>query len=82
MKKILPAIALCLGLIGTTAWLIATPAFAGSASARCLDGSTRTCSGTNCESRDESSSASGYCLCSSPGGSMDYKGCSGGGGNY
>jgi hypothetical protein len=69
------------GLLGATAWLITTPAFAGSSFARCLNNTTIQCSGTNCDSRDESATQSGYCLCSSPNGSVDQKFCSGGG-NY
>jgi hypothetical protein len=86
VKSFLCASVLCLGLIATSAWLIATPVYAGSYTIDCADGSKLTCSGTACQGQDDGQSYTvrGYCQCTGSNSSFDIKNCpireSGGGG--
>lgn len=66
-------LAACLCLLATSAWLVTNPAWAGSYTINCADGSTRTCSGTSCSGYDDTATSRGYCTCGTPGGNPDYK---------
>ncbi len=81
MKRLIFACILYLGLIATSVWLISNPVLAGSATAKCRDGRTITCSGSMCNSQDwtESGSGDGWCNCQSSSGN-DSKNCATGGG--
>ncbi|MDQ3919386.1 MAG: hypothetical protein M3348_13020 [Acidobacteriota bacterium] len=84
MKRLLFASIACLGLIVASAYLLVTPAFAfAGVTAQCLDGSTISCSGTNCQSGDTDfnggDTINGYCSCSGPGGKSDVHYCNDGG---
>ncbi len=78
MKSFVTACALCLGLLLTTAWLIAHPAYAASITVSCTNGSTLTCTGQNCFGADAQGSSNGWCQCSSSNGNSDVKNCNGG----
>jgi hypothetical protein len=82
MKRRITTLVACLGLLVTSAWLVTNPAWAGSYTINCADGSTRTCSGSNCQGNDDTSTQRGYCTCGTPGGTPDSKECParGGGG--
>ncbi len=75
MKRRILTLSACLSLLIASAWLVTNPAWAGSYTINCADGTTRTCSGTHCEGADDSAGARGYCLCSSGDNSVDRKYC-------
>jgi hypothetical protein len=77
MKRFLSAFVLSLGLLAASAWLIANPAWAGSYTITCADGSTRTCSGSSCVGSDDGPTASqrGHCQCSNSDGTYSIKNC-------
>lgn len=82
MKRFFLRFTICLSLAGASAWLITNPAWAGSATASCSNGTSLTCSGTDCASSDDRDGVRGYWQCSSPDGSLTTKYCplpSGGG---
>ncbi|MDQ3821012.1 MAG: hypothetical protein M3362_25475 [Acidobacteriota bacterium] len=81
MKRILLACAVCLGLVAMSAWLVQTPAYAGSATGTCKSGGSVTCTGTTCNSHDWDGTTDGWCNCASSTG-PDAKNCSGGGGGF
>ncbi len=82
MKRLLLACTLCLGLVATSVWLIANPVLAGSATAKCKNGGSVTCSGATCQSQDwdVSSGSDGWCQCTTLDGSYNVKSCASGGG--
>ena len=75
MKRRTLTLAACLGLLVTSGWLVTNPAWAGSYTVDCADGSTRTCSGTHCAGNDDGTNQRGYCQCSSGDNSVDTKYC-------
>ena len=75
MKRFFLLFVACLSLVVASAWLVTNPAWAGSSTATCADGSTRTCTGTDCASSDDRVGVRGYCQCSSPDGSLTTKYC-------
>ncbi len=78
MKRSAFALTLCLGLLGTTAWLIAHPVYAMTATVECRDGSTRTCKGESCTGSDAiPGGTNGWCQCTSskPGTPADVQDC-------
>ena len=58
-------------------WAAANPAIAlaANASARCANGSMKSCSGTTCQSQDSTSGSSGYCACTRSDGTVQVKFC-------
>ena len=75
MKRRILTLAACLGLLMTSSWLVTNPAWAGSYTIDCADGSSRTCSGTHCAGNDDGAGTRGYCQCSSADGSLTTKYC-------
>ncbi len=75
MKRFLLTLSPCLALLAGSAWLLATPTFAGSYTVNCSDGTTRTCGGTHCAGNDSTATERGYCQCSSADGGSDTKYC-------
>lgn len=47
----------------------------GSATANCLDGTTRVCKGTSCYSQNETATTRGQCQCTTPDGADDAATC-------
>lgn len=78
MKNTIFTIVLCLGLLGTSAWLIAHPVYAMNVEITCRDGSKRSCSGQSCTGSDAiPGSTNGWCQCTNatPGGPADVEDC-------
>lgn len=78
MKNIIFTLVVCVGLLGTSAWLIAHPVHAMSAEITCRDGSKRSCSGQSCTGSDAiPGSTNGWCQCTNatPGGAADVEDC-------
>ena len=84
MKRRTFTLVASLGLLMASGWLGTNPAWAGSYTINCADGTTRTCSGSGCQGNDDTSNQRGYCTCGTPGGTPDSKSCpernAGGGG--
>jgi hypothetical protein len=76
MKRLAFSSVACLGLLVTTAWLVATPSYAASITVSCGSGSL-TCDGTSCQGSDSSGGNAGYCSCTKADGTNDTKTCSG-----
>lgn len=75
--KVLAGLAtLVLALISLWATFNPTPAYAASASGRCSNGTSVSCTGDSCQSQDENPSSNGYCFCSRTGQTPDAKFCS------
>ncbi len=78
MKRSVFVLTLCLGLLGTTAWLIAHPVYAMTSDVTCRDGSKRSCSGVTCIGSDAvPGGTNGWCQCTSnvPGAAADVEDC-------
>ncbi|HEX6182742.1 MAG TPA: hypothetical protein VFZ44_02445 [Pyrinomonadaceae bacterium] len=75
MKRRILTLVACLGLLMASGWLVTNPAWAGSYTIDCADGSSRTCSGTHCAGNDDGAGVRGYCQCSSADGSITTKYC-------
>lgn len=75
MKRILATFLGCLCLLVVSAWAVANPVLAGDATATCKNGSSVSCSGTDCVSIDSTSSAAGFCECTRSNGSVDRQVC-------
>ncbi|MET0650508.1 MAG: hypothetical protein ABW208_28190 [Pyrinomonadaceae bacterium] len=78
MKNLIFTLVVCLGLLGTSAWLIAHPVHAMSTEITCRDGSKRSCSGQSCTGSDAiPGSTNGWCQCTNatPGGPADVEDC-------
>ena len=75
MKRRILTLVACLGLLMASGWLVTNPAWAGSYTISCADGSTKTCSGTHCSGNDDTATQRGSCTCSSAGGDSDFKQC-------
>lgn len=74
-RRVLTAVA-CLGLLGASGWLVTNPVGAiMDYKIECADGTSRTCSGTNCSGNDDTATQRGYCTCGTPGGTPDTKQC-------
>ena len=78
MKSTLVTSVACLCLLIVSAWAVVNPALAGGASATCKDGSTVSCTGSDCLSSDSTSTAAGWCECTKPNGDIDKKVCNDG----
>lgn len=77
MKLFALSAVFCLALLALTAWFIATPVFAASATANCgPGGDSITCSGTQCSSVDATTTMGGSCSCLLSNGKYDTKSCS------
>ena len=78
MKKTLFALAICLGLVFTTAWLVVRPVYAMNVEVTCRDGSKRSCTGQTCTGSDfVENGTNGWCQCTSytPGSPADVEDC-------
>lgn len=77
MKRSVFALTLCLGLLGTTAWLIAHPVYAMTVEVKCRDGRTLKCTGISCTGSDAViGGTNGWCQCTSaPGTAADVQDC-------
>ena len=64
---------LVLALVSLWAAVNPATAYAASASATCSNGTTKSCSGTSCQSQDSGPGASGYCFCTRADGTSDVK---------
>jgi hypothetical protein len=66
MKRSVLTLFACLCLIAVSAWLIVAPAYAGSYTITCRNGTTRTCSGQSCTGSDAiPGGTNGWCQCTS-----------------
>lgn len=76
MKLFALSAVFCLALLALTAWFVATPVYAGSATADCgPGGGSITCSGTQCSSVDATPSGGGSCTCLQSDGRYETKTC-------
>lgn len=76
MKLFVPSAVFCLVLLTLTAWLIATPVYAATATANCgPGGGSISCTGTQCSSNDATTSMNGACSCLQSDGTWDQKTC-------
>lgn len=78
MKNIIFTLVVCIGLLGTSAWLIAHPVHAQTTDVTCRDGSKRHCSGQSCTGSDAiPGSTNGWCQCTNatPGQPADVQDC-------
>ena len=76
MKLFALSAVFCLALLALTAWFVATPVYAGGATADCgPGGGSITCSGTQCSSVDATTSNGGSCTCLRSDGTYDTKTC-------
>ena len=75
MKRTLATFLGCLCLLAASAWAVVNPALAGGATATCKNGSTVSCTGSDCTSVDSTSTAAGFCECTRSNGSVDHQNC-------
>jgi len=78
VKSTIITLVVCLGLLGTTAWLLAHPVHAMTATITCRDGSKRSCTGEACTGSDAVvAGTNGWCQCTNPtpGGAADVEDC-------
>lgn len=76
MKLFALSAVFCLALLALTAWFVATPVYAGGATADCgPGGGSISCSGTQCSSVDATTGMGGSCSCLRSDGTYDTKTC-------
>lgn len=74
MKLFTLSAVFCLALLALTVWFIATPVYAGGATAECGPGGTAiTCTGTQCSSVDATPTMGGSCTCLQSDGTYETK---------
>lgn len=76
MKLFALSAVFCLALLALTVWFVATPVYAGGATANCGPGGTPiTCTGIQCSSVDATPMAGGSCSCLQSNGTYETKTC-------